>query len=128
MKSEQKEMSEKRRELKIVFKDKLGQMRKRMKIGRIIKEGIMINEKKIYEKESERREKEEMREVGMEKEMRKRYKNEFQGGKRKRIEIERKMIMKKRVIVIDEKKREMDSQVKKKIVKMLRDLKKDKGI
>lgn len=52
-------------------------MRKRMKIGRIIKEGIMINEKKIYEKESERREKEEMREVGMEKEMRKRYKNEF---------------------------------------------------
>lgn len=66
-KIQESEMRRKRRRMKYIFKDKLEQIQKRMKIGEIIMEGINI--KGIGKKEERmERERKEMEKVEMKKE------------------------------------------------------------
>ncbi len=91
-----------RRELQLVFQDPFGSLSPRMTIGRIITEGLLIHEPDLSARERDRRAGEALTEVGLKPDMRNRYPHEFSGGQRQRIAIARAMILKPKVIVLDE--------------------------
>ncbi|HST40356.1 MAG TPA: ABC transporter ATP-binding protein, partial [Conexibacter sp.] len=115
------------RELQIVFQDPVGSLDPRMKVGRIVAEGLTSN--RIGTRASRRATvAEALEQVGLGRDAVDRYPHEFSGGQRQRIVIARALAVGARFVVADEPVSALDVSIQAQIVNLLEDLQKRLGL
>jgi microcin C transport system ATP-binding protein len=111
-----------RHEMQIVFQDPYGSLSPRLTVGQIVEEGLRVHRIGATTEERRRLIEGALVEVGLEPGTRDRYPHEFSGGQRQRIAIARAMVLKPRLVVLDEPTSSLDMSVQAQIVDLLREL------
>ncbi|MCG5217651.1 ABC transporter ATP-binding protein [Streptosporangium sp. KLBMP 9127] len=121
------DLKEHRRRLQIVFQDPFSSLDPRMKVGRIIAEGLDIH--KIGTKESRRDWVVDLlRQVGLAPRDAGRFPHQFSGGQRQRISIARALATNPDFLVCDEPVSALDVSIQAQIINLLRDLQRQRGL
>ena len=116
-----------RREMGIVFQDPYSALNPRMKIHRIVGEPLKTHQRMTR---TERRERVMalLESVGMKGEHADRFPHQFSGGQRQRIAIARSLALNPRFLIFDESTSALDVSVQAQVLKLIRDLQRDKGL
>ena len=113
-----------RRDIQAVFQDPFGSLSPRMPISAIIAEGLRIHG--IGDDDTrEQRVVAAMRDVGLDPDQRHRYPHEFSGGQRQRVAIARVLVLKPRLVILDEPTSSLDRTVQFQIIDLLRRLQRE---
>ncbi|RMF22712.1 MAG: dipeptide ABC transporter ATP-binding protein [Deltaproteobacteria bacterium] len=122
-----RQLRELRREMQIIFQDPYASLNPRMRIGRIIGEGLEVHGL-ARGRELRRRVLDLMARVGLDEDAYDRYPHEFSGGQRQRVGIARALAVGPRFIVADEPVSALDVSIQAQILNLLIDLQRELGL
>jgi oligopeptide/dipeptide ABC transporter ATP-binding protein len=124
----QKQMTEIRKKMMIIYQDPYGSLDPRMTIGAAIAEPMEVHRLMETKDEKENRIITLMEKVGLTPDQINRYPHEFSGGQRQRIGIARALATNPTFIVADEPVSALDVSIQAQIINLLKDLQKDFGL
>jgi oligopeptide/dipeptide ABC transporter ATP-binding protein len=116
-----------RRSVQAVFQDPFASLDPRMRVGNIIAEPLVTNEK-LPKQEVQRRIGKLLDVVGLPARSASLFPHEFSGGQRQRIAIARSLALSPRIVVLDEPVSALDVSIRAQILNLLRDLQRELGL
>lgn len=117
-----------RRMMQVVFQDPYGSFNPRHKVRRLVSEPLHVLDKQVRGADLSKRVDEVLLSVGMSPEDGDKYIHEFSGGQRQRIAIARSLIIKPRIVILDEAVSALDVSVRAQVLELLDELAVSQGL